>query len=336
MTAEAGISEGVSWRKCETMDAQHHQPLLELRFEGPGVPEGRILWDDLNQFVANFDLAMERLIGTLETGSPRRVGRPARSLQDLAALEVVATIPGSFGLILGLRRTDPMLPAFDSGKKGLALLIEGLIAIGEDASPPESLDRGVLIPLRDAARVLDRGIEAVQVLSSSEVGGKAFTFNQNVREKIVRRINRPQAALTVAEGRLLMADVLEGRLHCRLHPSVGEPVLCRFDESLVNTVLGYLRSRSFVRVRGEAKIDPFTNRIHLLNIQDIEATEEPIEASAPQVSIQAFWNPKTFDELAAEQGVYPLEEWDKLTVDWPEGADFDEFLAAVRSARQEE
>jgi hypothetical protein len=98
--------------------------------------------------VTNFDLALDRLIVTLETGSLRRGGRPARSLQDLAALEVVATIPGSFGLMLGLRRTDPMLTAFDSGKKGLALLIEGLTTILEDTSPPESLDRTVLIPLR--------------------------------------------------------------------------------------------------------------------------------------------------------------------------------------------
>jgi hypothetical protein len=318
------------------MDAQNQLPLLQLKFEGPEVPEGRILWDDLNQFVANFDLALERLIGALEVGSPRRRGRPAKSIRDLSALEVVAATPGSFGLSLDLRRTEPMLPTFDTGKRGLELLIEGLIAIGEDTSTAEILDRGVLIPLRDAARVLDRGIQTVQVVSSAEVGGKSFSFNQDVREKITRHIRQPQAALAVAEGRLLMADVLEDRLHCRLHPSVGEPVLCRFDDSLVNTVLTYLHRRYFVRVRGEATIDQFTNRIHLLTIHDIEAIEEPEEVSAPRVSVQAFWNPTVFDELAAEQGVNPVEEWDRLTVDWPEDTDFDEFLAAVRSGRQEE
>ena len=95
-----------------------------------------------------------------------------------------------------------------------------------------------------------------------------------------------------------MADVLEGRFHCRLHPSAGEPVLCRFDDSLTNTMLGYLRTCSSVRVRREAKIDLFTARIHLLTIRDIEATDEPTAEVSPQV----FWNPKTFDELAAEQG----------------------------------
>jgi hypothetical protein len=317
------------------MELRHKQPLLQLRFEGPGVPDGRILWNDLNQFVANFDSALERLIGALETGSSTRIGRPAKSLQELGALEVVVTTQGSFGLGLDLRRKEPMLPKFDSGKQALMILIDGLVAIGEDTTPPGEFDRAVLIPLRDAARVFDRGIEIVQVVGNAEIGGKAFAFTQNIREKIVRRIVQAQAASTVAEGRLLMADVLEGRLQCRLHPSVGEPVLCRFDETLMNIVLSCLSSRSFVRVRGEAKIDPFTNRISQLTIHDIEVIEEPEEASAPQVSIQEFWNPKKFDELAAEQGVYPVDEWDKLTIDWPEDADFDEFLDSVRSARQE-
>jgi hypothetical protein len=251
-------------------------------------------------------------------------------------LEVVARSPGSFVFGLDLRRREPMLPALDSGKKGLVLLLEGLISIGGDISPPKDLDRSVLIPLREAARVFDRGIDAIQLAGSPDVGGKTFTFNQDMREKITRRINQPQAAWTEAEGRLLMADVAEGRLRCRLHPSMGDVILCHFDESLVSTILEYLRTRSFVRVRGDARVDPFTNKIQSLGIQDIEPIEEPAEASAPRMSPQEFWSPKTFDELAAEQGVYPVEEWDRLTGNWPEDADFDEFLAAVRSARQEE
>jgi len=40
-------------------------------------------------------------------------------------------------------------------------------------------------------------------------------------------------------------------------------------------------------------------------------------------------NPKSFEELATEQNVKPAN-WDKLTKDWPEGADFDTFFNAVR------
>ena len=46
-----------------------------------------------------------------------------------------------------------------------------------------------------------------------------------------------------------------------------------------------------------------------------------------------FSQGKTFDKLVDEQGVYPITSGDQLTNDWPVGADFDRFLAAVRSAR---
>lgn len=46
-----------------------------------------------------------------------------------------------------------------------------------------------------------------------------------------------------------------------------------------------------------------------------------------------FWEGKDFDELAASQGVYPIDTLSKLSNDWPEDTDFDVFLDAVRSAR---
>jgi hypothetical protein len=180
--------------------------------------------------------------------------------------------------------------------------------------------------------VFDRGIEAVHIITSPEIGGKSFTFKQSTYRCIVSRVVRTEQVWTVAEGRLLMADFWEERFHCRLHLSTGDQILCTFDEDMVDTVLKHLRQ--FVRVRGEARVDRASNEIQSMVIKDIEPIEEPAEASSPQVSSQAFWNPKDLDEPAAEQGVYPVEGWDKLTGDWPEDADFEEFLEAGRSARQ--
>ena len=91
--------------------------------------------------------------------------------------------------------------------------------------------------------------------------------------------------------------------------------------------------RRFVQVRGEANIDPMTDKILSLFVRDIEPIEE---LSAPPISMpppSAFWQAKSIDELAMEQGVYPLEDWQKLVGGWPEDADFESFLEAVRSAR---
>ncbi len=48
--------------------------------------------------------------------------------------------------------------------------------------------------------------------------------------------------------------------------------------------------------------------------------------------LSAFWTPRTFEELAAEQGVYPIEKWEQLTKFWPEDTDFQDFYEAVKSA----
>ncbi|MBI2909436.1 MAG: hypothetical protein HYX92_17460 [Chloroflexi bacterium] len=47
----------------------------------------------------------------------------------------------------------------------------------------------------------------------------------------------------------------------------------------------------------------------------------------------SFWHPKTFEELAKEQGILAPQKWEDLTGGWPEGADFEEFMEAIRRAR---
>lgn len=48
-----------------------------------------------------------------------------------------------------------------------------------------------------------------------------------------------------------------------------------------------------------------------------------------------FWHPASFEELAEQQGVSPVEDWSVLVGGWPEEADFEEFLEAIRSVREE-
>ena len=53
---------------------------------------------------------------------------------------------------------------------------------------------------------------------------------------------------------------------------------------------------------------------------------EPIESS--------FWSSRTVDELAAEQGVKPIQSVDELAFDWPAEDSIDDFLALVREVRR--
>ena len=45
------------------------QPLILFRFEGSAIRDGRILFDDLLTFISNYNLAIERVISVLVTGS---------------------------------------------------------------------------------------------------------------------------------------------------------------------------------------------------------------------------------------------------------------------------
>lgn len=70
-----------------------------------------------------------------------------------------------------------------------------------------------------------------------------------------------------------------------------------------------------------------------LTVGELKAIiHEMIEESLEQRQRSRFWNPKTFDELAAEQGVRPIKNLGQLRGRWPEGEDVDDFLEAIHSA----
>jgi hypothetical protein len=132
------------------------------------------------------------------------------------------------------------------------------------------------------------------------------------------------------EGRLLMADFRVEGERCRLHPPIGDPIVCTFDESLSAKVHEFLRR--YVRVRGEAREDAETGRIASIAITTIEPVsvgEEAIET----ITAEDFWQEKTLEELAEEQGVQsPVDFEDvfgKAAALWESDEDFETFLAVA-------
>ncbi len=69
-----------------------------------------------------------------------------------------------------------------------------------------------------------------------------------------------------------------------------------------------------------------------------QPTQQPPGVASPETPPAAgedFWNPKTLEELAAEQGVPPPGDGRELLGDfWPEDESADDFLAAVRGPRR--
>lgn len=54
----------------------------------------------------------------------------------------------------------------------------------------------------------------------------------------------------------------------------------------------------------------------------------------PRIDPKEFWKNKTIEELAAEQGVRPINDIAELRGDWPPEDSIDEFLSEVRKGRK--
>jgi len=312
----------------------NRKPLIHLKFEGSAIYDGRILLNDLLLFVENFQKAIARTIDVLERGTSTRSGRRQKVTQILSSLEVVAMEESSFALALDLRRdAGELLPGFDIGEKAVFNLTSGIDVMDKDVALPDGYDEGVLRSLREAGKIVNRGIDTIQIgILSGDNGYKKITFTASTQDHIITRIRSYEHAWAEVEGRLLMADVKEDTLKCRLHPSTGAPIICSYDEDMTDTVMSHLRK--FVQVRGDVTVDIATNRMRSMVIRDIEPVERFSPYGITVMPPSEFWEAKSFDDLAMEQGVYPIDDWEKLTGKWPADADFDSFLEAVRSTRE--
>lgn len=313
---------------------------LAMKLEGPDVRAGRIRLEDFLRLGQEMLRAVERVALVLQgSGDSQRAGRRPQDIRAAISLDVVEITHGSPSCIIRFERSDTQLsiPDADLGLQAFEKFVQGLGAVTSDSEAyPPGYDAGVLLALRDAGRLFDRGVDRIGFTLNHRAQPLHVLYNREGYTRIQKRIIGPQINKRTIEGRLLMADFKERGSRLRVHPSSGEPVICLFDESLRDEV--YRGILHFVRVTGEAKEDPRSNRIVSISISDIERIEtkedqatEILPSGAPLPG--DFWQTMTFDELAAAQGVGPLTNIDALVGTWPGDVD-DGFEESVHRLRQ--
>jgi hypothetical protein len=314
-------------------------PLLKIRFDGEAVGPGRIPVTHLLSFLANMNKALQRTGRVLagEAESVRR-GPQLRSIKEEIALDLVLLTHGSPAAVLGFerRQTDAALPGMDIGIDILEKALDGLTAVqaADDILPP-GYDTGVLMAWRDAGTLFSKGITSINFTLNHRETPLTTNLSPEGFARIQERIKGPQTNIRTIEGRLLMADFKEHGTRCRVHPSVGEPVLCLFDEEQRDEVLDDILR--YVRIVGEAKEDPLTGKIASIKIHDIERLEER-EGEAADLLPQGtpisrnFWESPTLDELAQTQNVRPMADIRALFGTWPGEMDdgFEKDIDEVR------
>lgn len=316
-----------------------NNPLLKIRFDGGAVGPGKIPVEHLLTFLANMSKALLRT-GRVLTGEAESVrrGRQPRSVKEEVALDLVLLTHGSPAAVLGFerRQSETMLPGMDLGLEILEKALSGLSAVQEaDDKLPAGYDTGVLMAWRDAGILFSKGITKIEFTLNRREAPLITAFTPEGLTRIQERIKGPQTNIRTIEGRLLMADFKEHGTRCRVHPSVGEPVLCLFDEEQKDEVLEDLLR--YVRIVGEAKEDPLTGKIASIKIRDIERLEDRESGSADLLPKSTpisrdFWDSPTLDELAQAQSVRPMRDVRMLFGTWP-GELNDGFEEAVDELR---
>ena len=322
-----------------------HHPLLKIRFDGEAVGPGIISVDHLLLFLTNMNKALLRtgrvLAGDVE--SVRR-GRQPHNIKEEIALDLMLLTHGSQAAVLGFerRQSESTLPGMDLGLDIFEKALSGLsIAQEADDTLPVGYDAGVLMAWRDAGTLFTKGITKIGFTLNHGKTSLTTNFTPEGCTRIQERIKGPQTNIRTIEGRLLMADFKEHGTRCRVHPSVGDPVLCLFDEEQKEEVLDDILQ--YVRIVGEAKEDPLTGRIASIKIHDIERLEDR-EGEAADLLPQGtpisrnFWESPTLDELAQAQNVWPMTDVRVLFGTWPGEVNdgFEETIDELRHSHRRE
>ena len=313
------------------MSSTSHKPVLILRAMGAATQDGRIALQDFLQIGRHIQTAVERVARVLvgHTDS-RKPGRKPKEIASSCPLDVVALNRGSFEIALDLPRDT--FENMHLGVEAVEKLLLGMESLATNRGVlPSGYDTGVLHSLRDMGSVLGQGIDEIEMEVTTQRLRRCFTFSRDVHARIAGEIRGPVTTLRTVEGRLLMADFRTDAERCRIHPPIGEPLICRFDESLEESVHEHLRS--FVRITGQTREDPATGRVTSIEVSDIE----PVSVEGTDfetVPAEEFWQDKPLEQLAGEQRVVPLQAlediWGKGANLWADEEDFDAFLEAAK------
>ncbi len=317
--------------------------LLSIKIDGPNIKPGRIPLTDLVALGESLTKAIERSALSLggEVLSSKR-GRRSRKLTDPCALELVSIGEGS--VTLGFERVTKT-PKFDEMDPGLQVIkksLEGLNRITADVEEPlpVGFDIGVLRAWREVGRpIVNKHFTKMAFTLNHRKAPLTVIYDKHSYRKLESYIRVPVTNQRTIMGRLLMADFKDDGPRIRVHPSMGKPIVCYFDDAVREDV--YANILHFVEVTGEANLDPHTDEIISIKISDInrlESKEHELEDKLPSGSPlrKGFWSELTLEELAEIQGVKPLLNINEVLGQWPGGEDEGDIAEQIHKWREEE
>lgn len=303
-------------------------PILKLTLRGPGVRRGRIAVPDLVRICTEAQNVVNKQAEVIKGKKTIHPGPTAGEIQQECTLELIGIDKGSTVLQFDLAK--PQMHLSFSEHFGAKVVAEVATTIRSlNKRKVESLDPGLLLSLYGLSGLVEqKGITGIRWITPQYNGHKpaSVRITKAVHEKTAQRLSRPQKIIVQVDGILDMADFKPGDLKCRIDPPIGASIMCAFDKEREGQILRLLTKP--VRVKGEATLKPYSDRIDLIHIEEISLL--------PSLHLgegNFFANP-SIGELAAVQKVKPLVDISALAGGIPDDEDLDALIEGIYGARK--
>jgi hypothetical protein len=273
------------------------EPILTIKLQSGRGQENRISVDALTEVLKKVQLCVKRLGLVLsgQTGTAKP-GRILRDVETACSLEVVAIKQGSFLLGLDIpvgQGTQQNLFGTEEplGQMAIDKMLEGIHLLAQDTPRlVNEFDYGVLVALREASHVLDRGVDRVEFARRGNGGAaRLVALDRRVRERVLENITSPIKSAVEIKGALREVDL--ERHSCQVYPQSGHHVDCFFQDQHEPAIKDLLDS--YVVATGEATLREADGRITRMQIQDIEG----LELAPALITEEPVAKPKTGKEL---------------------------------------
>jgi hypothetical protein len=294
------------------------------------VRPGAINVPDLIRICRATQDAVSRQAEAMRGGQSLRPGPKTSVVSEECTLELTGIEKGSTVLPFTLAKPQQPLLMPDMTNFGHDVVRQVAMAVkilgSRKSLKNENFEAGLLDSLRDMGEILNKNLVKIEwIVPSNGKPTIRAMFDKRVRERVIERIKAPTTRSETVEGVLEMADFKSQDHRCRIHPSVGQSIVCTFTTLQEQEILEALRKP--VRIMGTATINPNSGKVEAIDIRKIEIIEELL------IGEKDFHLGRTIEQLAEAQGVEPLRNPRVLVGGWPEVEDIDLFLEDIYSSR---
>ena len=309
--------------------AKRTQPLLKLRIEGPGIRAGAISVPDLVRICHATQDAVNRQAEAMRGGQSLRPGPKSSVVYQECTLELTGIEKGSTVLPFVLAKPQQQLPMPELttfGREVVREVVTALKNIGSRKPRKSGFEAGLLDSLSEMGEVLNKDVTKIEwIVPGNGRRSVKAVFDKRVRDRVLERIKAPSTRTETVEGVLEMADFKEQDHRCRIHPLIGQPIVCTFTPEQEQEVQDALRKP--VSITGKATINPNNGKVESIAIKSLSVTEQLL------IGAKEFHSGRSLQQLAEAQGVEPLTNPKVLVGGWPDGEDVDEFVEDIYSSR---